>query len=200
MLPWIVRKFLIFDFKTVLKLQHGSGGFKKVCNVLMLLSSGSQQVGRDPFLGRVHLLLGRQNLCFSTILVYMGRQKVYHCTLWVANYQTLRTTGLDPKNCFFFKSLDPQEILRPSKCKIRLYCGLVCVWSFKHIFSIYQSMATLFWNLATLKRVATPNLRTTCLDHWFSTSGSWRPTYQGNWKFGDPYGAKDQCLATQKEV
>ena len=24
----------------------------------------------------------------------MGRQIVYYCTLWVANYQTLRTTGL----------------------------------------------------------------------------------------------------------
>ena len=29
-------------------------------------------MGRDPLLGRVHLLLGRQNLCFSTIIVIYG--------------------------------------------------------------------------------------------------------------------------------
>ena len=35
-------------------------------------NSGSQQVGRDPLLGCVHLLLGRLNLCFSTIIVVNG--------------------------------------------------------------------------------------------------------------------------------
>ena len=74
------------------------GGHSNKKWVSIVYISGSQQVGRDPFLGRVHLLLGRQNLFFSTILVYMGRQKVYYCTLWVANYQTLRTTALD--QCF----------------------------------------------------------------------------------------------------
>ena len=29
-------------------------------------------MGRDPVLGRVHLILGRQNLCFSTITVIYG--------------------------------------------------------------------------------------------------------------------------------
>ena len=38
----------------------------------MIYTSGSQQVGRDPHLGRVHLLLARHNLCFSTIIVIYG--------------------------------------------------------------------------------------------------------------------------------
>ena len=42
----------------------------------LVYSSGSQQVSRDPHLGRVHLLLGRQNLCFSTTL--------YTSNIWVA--------------------------------------------------------------------------------------------------------------------
>ena len=53
-------------------------------------------MGRDPLLGRVHLLLGRQNLYYISLLVNMGRQIVFYNVLWVANYQLLRTTGLDP--------------------------------------------------------------------------------------------------------
>jgi hypothetical protein len=40
--------------------------------IIILYSSVSQQLGRDPLLGRRHLLLGRQNLCFSTIIVKYG--------------------------------------------------------------------------------------------------------------------------------
>jgi len=35
-------------------------------------SSVSQEVGPDPLMGRRHLLLGRQNLCFSTMNVKNG--------------------------------------------------------------------------------------------------------------------------------
>ncbi len=58
-------------------------------------SSVSQQVDRDPILGRGHLLLGRQNLCFSTMIVIKGSPKAYYSVLWVANYQTLRTADVE---------------------------------------------------------------------------------------------------------
>ena len=39
---------------------------------MMIYISVSQQVCRDPLLGREHLLLGRQNLGYSSILVVYG--------------------------------------------------------------------------------------------------------------------------------
>ena len=53
----------IFDFT--------SSPFVVNCNVLLEFSV-SQQVGRGPFLGRRRSLLGRQNLCYSSILVVYG--------------------------------------------------------------------------------------------------------------------------------
>ena len=40
--------------------------------IKVIYCSGFQQVGRDTLLGRGHLLLGRQNLCVSTIIVIYG--------------------------------------------------------------------------------------------------------------------------------
>ena len=59
--------------QVVLGLQSNEENISSLLYLRSILeSSGSQQVGRDPLLGRVHLLLGRQNLCFSTILVICG--------------------------------------------------------------------------------------------------------------------------------
>ena len=62
--------------------------------LIILKSSGSQQVGGDPFLGRVHLLLGRQNLCFSTKIVIFGSPNCVLSYFVGRQLQTLRTTAL----------------------------------------------------------------------------------------------------------
>ncbi len=71
-----------------------------------------------------------------------------------------------PKN-LSEKSRDPQEILRPSKCVITKLVssmfGLFAVLYTKFFF--FSNLATLFEHLATLKRVATPRLRTAGLGY-----------------------------------
>ena len=61
----------------------------------MFIKTGvSKQVRRDPLLGRSSFFLGRQNLCYNSIVVeYVRRTKLYSVLL-VANYQTLRTAAL----------------------------------------------------------------------------------------------------------
>jgi len=48
--------------------------FLCLCACLVIWGSVSQQVGRDPPMGRRDSFLGRQNLCYGNMLVlYMGR-------------------------------------------------------------------------------------------------------------------------------
>ena len=61
--------------------------------------------GLDQLLGRGYLLLSRLNMCEGCVIVVFGIPKpvllyflgckiVFYSVLWVANYQTLRTTAL----------------------------------------------------------------------------------------------------------
>ncbi len=69
-----------------------------------------------------------------------------------------------PKN-LSEKSRDPEEFLRPSKCVITKLIssmfGLIAV--FYTNFFFFSNLATLLEHLATLKRVATPSLRTAAI-------------------------------------
>ncbi len=64
----------------------------------------------------------------------------------------------DPPNLFL-------EILRPSRCKISHKRAFIWELFGKIDFkkSMFHSLVILFWKLATLKRVATPSLRTAAL-------------------------------------
>ena len=53
------------------------------------------QVGCKPLLDRGHSLLGRQNLCYSCILVICGWSTWIILFLWVTSYNTLIITDLD---------------------------------------------------------------------------------------------------------
>ena len=90
---------------------------------LNIYISVSQQVGRDLILGRRYLLLGRQNLCYFTRIVLYGSSILYYCALWVANYQTLRSTDLHSISFFFF--------LTP-----------LCLTLTYHTFSFYSKLTT----------------------------------------------------------
>ncbi len=63
------------------------------------------------------------------------------------------------------KSRDPQGILRPSKCEKYHVKTLIFAmfYAMQVNFFFVSNLATLFWQLATLKRFATPSLRTTAV-------------------------------------
>jgi len=69
-------------------------------------------------------------------------------------------------------SCDPCEILHPLKCKNTLLKPhfLSCLLHQKPNFSSFSNLATLFGYLPTLKRVATPSLRTAVLTNWIFIS------------------------------
>ena len=84
---------------------------------LMIYNSVSQQVGRDPLLGRGQLLLGRQNLCYSTMIVLFGSPNcVFLCFVGhqlpnVENH-CFRATVITP----YLTWLIPTSLLLNHKC------------------------------------------------------------------------------------